>query len=83
MADLPKGQSITPTFSKQESSLPGGDKFGVGASLITPFKHLPQPGSGCVGCATGCACAGGNPPITPPDMGTCTGCGASNVTKVK
>ncbi|GJM78149.1 hypothetical protein HMSSN139_06450 [Paenibacillus sp. HMSSN-139] len=57
-----------------------GSKFGIGSSLaeITPLLDMPGTGGGCANCF-GTACGGG----TATELVCASGCGASNVTKVK
>lgn len=62
------------------SSVQIGSKFGIGSSLteITPLDQVPGSGGGCASCI-GTACGGG----TATEVVCASGCGASNVLKVK
>lgn len=66
------------SLTKSESKFGiAGNKFGIGSSLIevSPLGHMQGPGVGCVGCQSACYSC---------DSYLCSsGCGASNILKVK
>jgi hypothetical protein len=66
-----------------DSSPQSGSKFGIGSSLteISPMNEIPGSGGGCEGCAScrGTSC-GSNYNC---EFVCASGCGASNVLKVK